>query len=151
MNTPKLRFKDFSDELREFKLEDISEVSRGKFTPRPRNDPRYFLNGTTPFLQTGDIVKAPLYIEKYSQFLNEEGVKVSKIFNADTVFVTIAANIGDVAIAKETVACTDSVVAIVPREDIVDFLWLKYFLDTKKNELNSKATQNAQKTSTFKF
>jgi type I restriction enzyme, S subunit len=145
MNTPKLRFKNFSEELREVHLEDLGDVSRGKFTPRPRNDPRYFLNGTTPFIQTGDIVKAPLYIEKYSQFLNEEGVKVSKIFNAGTVFVTIAANIGDVAIAKESVACTDSVVGISPDKDKAISLWLKYYLDAKKSELDSKATQNAQK------
>ena len=84
-------------------------------------------------------------MEKYTQFLNEEGLAVSKQFPACTVFITIAANIGDTAIAKEPVACTDSVVAIKTYSNKADPFWLKYFLDTRKGELDSKATQNAQK------
>jgi type I restriction enzyme S subunit len=145
MNIPKLRFAEFSEEYKEFRLEDIGEVARGRFTPRPRNDPRFFKGGTIPFIQTGDIVRAPLYVEQYTQFINDEGVKVSKIFPVDTVFVTIAANIGDVAIAKEAVACTDSVVGICPNREKINSVWLKYFLDTRKSELDSKASQNAQK------
>ena len=145
MTAPKLRFKSFHHQYQECELATLGEIQRGRFTPRPRNDPKYFIGGNIPFVQTGDIVNAPLYVEKYTQFLNEEGLAVSKQFPACTVFITIAANIGDTAIAKEPVACTDSVVAIKTYSNKADPFWLKYFLDTRKSELDSKATHNAQK------
>lgn len=147
-NVPKLRFKD--DNGRDFPawrdtpLEKLASVERGKFTVRPRNDPKYF-GGKTPFIQTGDIVASGLYLKKYSQTLNEDGLKVSKLFPVNTILITIAANIGDTTITSFDVACTDSVVAIQPLKNIAVPVWIKYSLDTKKEELDSKATQNAQK------
>lgn len=81
-------------------LESVATVERGKFSARPRNDPRYFENGDIPFIQTGDVASATRYVERASQYLNSDGLKVSKKFPADTIFITIAANIGDVAIAR---------------------------------------------------
>jgi type I restriction enzyme, S subunit len=51
------------------KLKYATEVLRGKFTPRPRNDPRYY-DGIYPFVQTGNITSTSKYIESYSQTLN---------------------------------------------------------------------------------
>lgn len=115
MSVPKLRFKDengqdFPD-WEEKKLQDIANVERGKFSVRPRNNPIYF-GGSIPFVQTGDIVSSDLYLTKFSQTLNEDGLKVSKLFPKETILVTIAANIGDTTITSFEVACTDSVVAI---------------------------------------
>lgn len=144
MNMPRLRFKGFSGEWLVKTLDELALVERGKFSVRPRNDPRYF-GGTIPFVQTGDIVFAGLYLTRFSQTLNEEGLKVSRLFPANTILITIAANIGDTTITKFDVACTDSVVAIQPYDKKANAVWLKLTLDTKKDELNSKATQNAQK------
>jgi restriction endonuclease S subunit len=41
-------------ELPTVKLGDVAKLERGRFTPRPRNDPSYF-DGEYPFIQTGDI------------------------------------------------------------------------------------------------
>lgn len=146
MSVPKLRFKDengqdFPD-LEVKKLEEIANVERGKFSVRPRNDPKYF-GGNIPFVQTGDIVSSDLYLTKFSQTLNEDGLKVSRLFPKDTILVTIAANIGDTTITSFEVACTDSVVAIQALQNCAVPVWLKYAIDTKKEELDSKATQNA--------
>ena len=46
---------------------------------------------------------------------------------------------------KFDVACTDSVVAIQPYDGKANPVWLKLSLDTKKDELDSQAMQNAQK------
>ncbi|TYQ31614.1 restriction endonuclease subunit S [Pseudanabaena sp. UWO310] len=148
MSVPKLRFKDengqdFPD-LEVKKLEEIANVERGKFSVRPRNDPKYF-GGNIPFVQTGDIVSSDLYLTKFSQTLNEDGLKVSRLFPKDTILVTIAANIGDTTITSFEVACTDSVVAIQALQNCAVPVWLKYAIDTKKEELDSKATQNAQR------
>ncbi|MER0216909.1 MAG: restriction endonuclease subunit S [Nitrosomonas sp.] len=148
MKVPKLRFRD--DDGREFPewkektLEEIASIERGKFSVRPRNDPRYF-GGNIPFAQTGDVVSSDLFLKKFNQTLNEEGLKVSKLFPKNTILITIAANIGNTAITNFEIACTDSIVAIQPFREQAIPVWLKYTLDTKKEELDSKATQNAQK------
>lgn len=125
-------------------LKDIAEVQRGKFSARPRNDPRYY-GGDIPFVQTGDIAAANTYLKDYSQTLNQEGLGVSKLFPEKTILITIAANIGDTAITTFDVACPDSLVAIQPHENTANVYWLKKVLETKKNDLDSQATQNAQK------
>lgn len=125
-------------------LESIASVERGKFSARPRNDPKYF-GGEIPFVQTGDVVNAHVYIESYSQTLNELGLTVSKTFPPETVLITIAANIGDVAITKFPLACPDSLVGIQANQDICNASWLFFFMQTQKSELDSRATKSAQK------
>lgn len=141
---PKLRFKEFINPWSEFLLGNLSNLSRGKFSVRPRNDPKYF-GGNMPFIQTGDIVKSELYVEQYTQTLNELGVTVSKVFPSGTIMITIAANIGDLAILKYPMACPDSLVGIEAKKNISNNLWLMYALSLKKDELDANATQNAQK------
>jgi len=125
-------------------LEDLSIVERGKFSARPRNDPRYF-GGEMPFVQTGDVTGSKTYLNSFTQTLNQDGIGVSKVFPKGTILITIAANIGDTAITSFDVACPDSVVAIQPYSTKADTYWLKNVLDTKKEDLDSQSTQNAQK------
>lgn len=124
------------------KLGDLATVERGKFSVRPRNDPAYY-GGNMPFVQTGDVSNSRVYLNNYSQSLNDKGILVSKVFQPDTILITIAANIGDTAITKFPVACPDSIVAIYGKD--VSVYWLNSALRVKKGELESCATQNAQK------
>lgn len=124
-------------------LEALATVERGKFSVRPRNDPRFF-GGPMPFIQTGDITAAGDYLDSHTQTLNELGVTVSRVFPAGTIMTTIAANIGDFTITTYPVACPDSVVGIEPREGINPF-WLYSVLSCFKVALDRAATQNAQK------
>lgn len=91
------------------KIKFITDVSRGLFNHRPRNDIRYY-DGEYPFIQTGDVTKACKYITTYTQTLNELGKSVSKEFKKGTLTMTIAANIGDVAILGFDAYFPDSVV-----------------------------------------
>jgi len=126
----------------EKRLGDVASIERGKFSARPRNDPQFY-GGDIPFVQTGDIVKASTFITQYSQTLNEKGLLVSKLFEPKTILISIAANIGDVAITNFPVACPDSLVAISASKEI-NYMWLYFQLSTRKAELQSFATQNAQ-------
>ncbi|MCZ8094419.1 MAG: restriction endonuclease subunit S [Acidovorax sp.] len=126
-------------------LEQVANVERGKFSVRPRNDPRYFEAGDIPFIQTGDIAAATRYVTKSSQFINEAGLTVSRLFPVGTIFITIAANIGDVAMAKLPMACPDSLVGILPSSAECDGMWLYYLLKNSKEYFDSQSTQNAQK------
>lgn len=99
------------------------ELLRGKFSHRPRNDPAFY-NGDYPFVQTGDVTSANKYIKTYSQTLNELGFSVSKMFPRKTLVMTIAANIGDVAILDFDACFPDSLVGLVPNHDTyLDFLY----------------------------
>lgn len=91
------------------KLKYITDVSRGLFNHRPRNDPRLY-DGKYPFIQTGDVARAKKYITTYSQTLNENGASVSKLFPKGTMTMTIAANVGDIAILGFDAYFPDSVV-----------------------------------------
>ena len=144
MTVPKLRFKEFGGGWTEVTLENLAEVERGKFSIRPRNDPRYF-GGAMPFVQTGDVTGSDIYLRGYSQTLNDDGIRVSKVFPADTILITIAANIGDTTITQYPIACPDSVVAIQPKKNVSNTIFLKNIIDLQKDYLDSQATQNAQK------
>lgn len=124
-------------------LEELAYVERGRFSARPRNDPKFY-GGDIPFIQTGDITSSSGYLTTYTQTLNTHGLRVSKLFPAGTIFVTIAANIGDVALSTFDAAAPDSVVAVAPRKR-VHREWLFQYLLTQKNVMERAATQNAQK------
>ena len=121
---------------------ELALIERGKFTARPRDDPKYY-GGSIPFIQTGDVTNSRGRITKYSQTLNSEGLKVSKLFPRGTLFFTIAANIGDVGVTTFDSACPDSLVAITPARRI-DKAWLAYELSRRKASFENIATQNAQ-------
>ncbi|AEM46400.1 restriction modification system DNA specificity domain-containing protein [Acidithiobacillus ferrivorans SS3] len=124
-------------------LEELASVQRGKFSARPRNDPRYY-GGDIPFIQTGDVANGAGRVRSYSQTLNTDGLSVSKLFPKGSLVVTIAANIGDVAKVEFDFACPDSLVVVQANED-VNSDWLQYSLESKKELLDSLAPQNAQK------
>mgnify|MGYP000464542321 CR=1 FL=1 len=125
-----------------FALADIAAIERGKFSARPRNDPKYY-GGEFPFIQTGDVTRSCGSISTFTQTLNREGLRVSRLFPEGTLFFTIAANIGDVGIAKFEAACPDSLVAIVPRSGVQKG-WLLYELARKKSDFESLASPGAQ-------
>lgn len=120
----------------------IANIERGKFSARPRNDPKYY-GGDIPFLQTGDIAKDHGIIRSFSQTLNDNGLKVSKVFPCGTLFFTIAANIGDVGVATFDAACPDSIVGIRTKQG-TEIRWLAYQLATKKGCFEQIATTTTQ-------
>ena len=124
------------------RLGDVAEVERGKFAHRPRNEPRFY-GGSIPFIQTGDVVRANGKINQHSQTLNKLGLSISRLFPAGTIIITIAANIGETAIASYPVAFPDSLVGVTPYG--IDTNFLEYFLRTQKLRLNQFAPESAQK------
>ena len=127
-------------DVRRVKL--AAQVLRGKFTHRPRNDPSLY-DGPYPFIQTGEVARAERAITSYRQTLNERGLAVSRTFPAGTLVMTIAANIGDVAVLDFEACFPDSVVGFVPRNGVErDFLY--YVFQAMKPELICEAPVNTQ-------
>jgi len=149
MNIPKLRFPEFGGEWEVKKLDDIAKIERGRFSPRPRNDPRFY-GGSIPFVQTSDVVKSNGRIRTYTQTLNHEGLKVSKLFPKGTILITIAANIGHTGILDEDMACPDSLIGIqCNHETSPEFL--NYYLSTQQKRMDNVASEAAQKNINIEF
>ena len=126
----------------ERRIKSFSQIIRGKFTHRPRNDERLY-DGEYPFIQTGEVSQADKYVYNYRQTLNEWGLSVSKEFPKGTLCLTIAANVGDVAILNFNACFPDSIVGIVPNEEVdLDFLY--YALKSLKAKFLSEATLTTQ-------
>lgn len=124
------------------KIKYTSKIYRGKFNHRPRNDPDYY-DGKYPFIQTGDVANSGMYISKYTQTLNEKGYSVSKEFPKGTLVMTIAANIGDIAILNFNACFPDSIVGFTPNK-FMDLKYMYYTYAIMKDEFMSTAIINTQ-------
>ncbi len=128
------------------RLDEISKLERGKFSPRPRNDPSYF-NGIYPFIQTGDISKSGNKLTTFNQTLNEQGKRVSKRFEKGTIVTAIVgATIGATAILEIEVYATDSIVGITAKKEFTtsNFLGftMKFWRPILLNNAPKAARQN---------
>ena len=125
------------------KLNEKSSIQRGRFSPRPRNDPQFY-NGDYPFVQTNDVVNSKGKITNYSQTLNEKGLKVSKLFPQGTILMTIAANIGFTGILTRDMTCPDSLVGIQCKKGLFNEFLNFYFIFNQKR-IDYLAEEAAQK------
>jgi type I restriction enzyme S subunit len=131
------------------KLSEIAKIERGKFSHRPRNEPRFY-GGEYPFVQTGDVSNCDGYVRSYTQTLNKDGLAISKMFPAGTILITIAANIGFTGILEFDSACPDSLIGITPNEN-VHTGFLNYYLITQQPAMDRLAPKNTQKNINIQF
>lgn len=124
------------------KLKYATDMMRGRFNHRPRNDPDYY-DGKYPFVQTGDVARATKYINSYSQTLNEKGYDVSREFPKGCICMAIAANVGDVAILNFDACFPDSVVGFNPTENTNEN-YLFYVLSAMKQHFIRNAIISTQ-------
>ena len=124
-------------------LSEAAQLERGRFSPRPRNDPQYY-NGIYPFVQTGDIANCDHRLSEYRQTLNEKGIKVSKSFPAGTILIAIVgATIGATAILQKEMYAPDSVIGITP-SDRYEPVFMEFLLRFWREELLRIAPESAR-------
>jgi len=80
-------------------LDELGTISRGRSRHRPR-DAAHLYGGDYPFIQTGDVKHAGLYLTNYGQTYSEAGLAQSKLWPEGTLCITIAANIADTSIVN---------------------------------------------------
>ena len=149
-NKPLLRFSAFFEsDWKESKLGNIANIERGRFSPRPRNDPQFY-GGNIPFAQTNDVASSNGYINSYSQTLNDKGLKVSKLFPEGTILMTIAANIGYCGVLSKPMACPDSLVGITCKEGYHN-QFLNFYLNREQPRIDYLAPRAAQKNINIEF
>lgn len=109
-------------------LDELGTVSRGRSRHRPR-DAAHLYGGPHPFVQTGDVKRAGLYLSDYSQTYSDEGLAQSKLWPTGTLCITIAANIADTSILAIDACFPDSVIGFIPDPEKSDARFIKYLFD----------------------
>ena len=127
------------------RLTDIGEISRGRSQHRPRGDKELYVNGKYPLVQTGDVASAEKYLTDFTTMYNEKGLEQSRMWPKGTLCITIAANIGDVAILDFDACFPDSVVGFLPYCNSIVSEYVYYLLQAFKPLMDAKSTKVAQK------
>ena len=125
------------------RLGEVVELNRGRFSIRPRNDPRYF-NGDYPFIQIGSLDEKGSLIYEAPQSLNEKGFSVSKMFPAGTIAIAIVGGtIGNLGVLAKEMCFTDSIVGIYPFKSWYNQKYILNFLKLKQPEIRYASYQMA--------
>lgn len=140
---PKLRFPEFNGEWKTKRLSEVSKIGRGKSKHRPR-DAEFLYGGEYPFIQTGDIRNADLFLTNYTQTYSEAGLKQSKLWDENTLCITIAANIAETTILQIKACFPDSIIGLIPNENDTTVLFVKYQFDKFKIEIQNLSQGVAQ-------
>ena len=123
-------------------LDELGFVSRGRSRHRPR-DAAHLYGGPHPFVQTGDVKHAGLYLNEYTQTYSEAGLEQSRMWPQGTLCITIAANIADTAILGIDACFPDSVIGFIPDESKADARFVKYLFDAMLKKRFKQFTQGA--------
>lgn len=128
------------------KLSELGEFARGKSKHRPRNDAKLFENGKYPLIQTGDVKAANFMITKHEQEYSDFGLQQSKLWDAGTLCITIAANIAETGILAYPMCFPDSVVGFnaYPTESSEEFMHyvFTFIRNSIQNSVNGSIQDN---------
>lgn len=131
--------------ISELTLDQLGHVARGRSRHRPR-DAAHLYGGPFPFIQTGDVKKANLYLTDFEQTYSEAGLAQSKLWPAGTLCITIAANIAETAILGIDACFPDSVIGFTADPEKADTRFVKYLFDgvlkTKYRSFTQGAAQD---------
>jgi type I restriction enzyme S subunit len=125
-------------------LDQIGQLDRGRSKHRPR-DAQFLYGGTYPFIQTGDVRKARQYLREHSQTYSEAGLKQSRLWAAETLCITIAANIAETAILSYPACFPDSVVGVLFEPSLISVRFVELFIRSTKTRMSAYAPATAQK------
>ena len=137
-----MRFPLFKDNWLNYNLTNLGKFNRGKSKHRPRDDEKLY-GGKYPFIQTGDIKRANLYINAFEQTYSDFGLNQSKLWKKGTLCITIAANIAETAILDMDACFPDSVIGW-ESNDLTTNIFIKYYFDFYKEKIKKLSVGGAQ-------
>ncbi|MFZ9180433.1 MAG: restriction endonuclease subunit S [Rickettsiales bacterium] len=139
-----LNFSKYTQHWQDKKLNELGSFQRGKSRHRPRNDPRLFLNGSYPLVQTGEIKEANLFIKNHKESYNDFGLAQSKLWPKNTLCITIAANIAETALLGYPMCFPDSVVGFNADPTESSEVFMHYLFTFIKRTIQNSATGSIQ-------
>lgn len=147
-NTPKIRFKNFSDEWEVRKLGEIANYRRGSF-PQPYGKSEWYDGEEAkPFIQVADITDSMNLVSDTKQKISKLAQPMSVFAEKGSVLVTLQGSIGRVAITQYG-AFVDRTVLIFEKYKIdIDNLFWAYIIKQKFIKEARKAPGGTIKTIT---
>ena len=127
----------------------VGKLDRGKSKHRPRNDPK-LLGGDYPLIQTGDVANCGGYIREYRSTYSEFGLSQSRMWDAGTLCITIAANIAKTGILAFDACFPDSVVGFI-NNNKSNIEYVKFWMSFLQKILEDSAPMAAQKNINLKI
>jgi type I restriction enzyme S subunit len=124
-------------------LGELGVLDRGRSRHRPRYAPHLY-GGKYPFIQTGDIKASGGKITRYTQTYSEAGLEQSRLWEAGTLCITIAANIAETAILTFPACFPDSVVGFIGNPDLVDTRYVEYTFRHLRSRIQGDASGSVQ-------
>ncbi|MGK9251819.1 restriction endonuclease subunit S [Paenibacillus humicus] len=116
------------------KLADICDIQSGGTPNRNNND--NWKNGTIPWLKISDLKTKHVF--RAEEFISEIGLNNSsaKLFEENTLLITIFATIGEVSILKFRATCNQAIAGInVKQPNIINIEYLYYYFKYYKTNL----------------
>ena len=130
------------------RLGEAGLFERGKSKHRPRNDETLFVDGSYPFVQTGDVAqskKTAYIIKSYAKCYNEKGLSQSRMWKTGTLCITIAANIAETGFLGLDACFPDSVVGFTPFCAKKISNYVRFYIEATKSNISHYAPATAQK------
>lgn len=136
---PKLRFSEFEGDWNELPISGIGEVIRGA-SPRPKGDRRYY-GGKIPRLMVEDVTRDGKYVTPRTDFLTEEGAKLSRPCEKGTLTIVCSGTVGIPSFLTIDACIHDGFLAVRNlNKKIVNEDFLYHQLTTLRNVFESSAT-----------
>lgn len=132
-----------SNSWREVKLSDLGEVARGRSRHRPRYA-EHLYGGKYPFIQTGDVKASEGRISSHEQTYSDAGLAQSRLWPADTMCITIAANIAETGILQYPACFPDSVIGFIADKNKADVYFIEYVFRKLRKDIQRQATGSVQ-------
>ncbi len=124
-------------------LAQLGDFGRGKSRHRPRDDARLY-GGTIPFIQTGVVANCGDFIDNFTQTYSDFGLAQSRLWPPGTLCITIAANIAKTGILKIAACFPDSIVGLIPDDEINPY-FVHMWMQTVQKRIEKYAPATAQK------
>ena len=124
-------------------LGELGVLDRGRSRHRPRYAPHLY-GGRYPFMQTGDIKSSGGKVTAFTQTYSEAGLAQSRLWEAGTLCITIAANIAETAILAFPSCFPDSVVGFIGNPSLVDTRYVEYTFRHLRSQIQGDASGSVQ-------
>lgn len=100
-NKPRIRFKGFTEDWEQRKLDDIAKIKTGGGTPKTAN-PEYW-SGNIPWIQSSDLVEGDIAHVNINKFINNNALKNSaaKLISRDSIALVTRVGVGKVAVINQ--------------------------------------------------
>mgnify|MGYP005749050419 CR=1 FL=1 len=133
----------FTGEWHKVRFESVAEMNSGG-TPKSSVDEYY--GGGIPWVSIADMTTHGKWISTTEKTLSKEGLENSsaKLYPKNTVLFAMYASIGECSIAEVELCSSQAILGIRPKQNVLDFQYLYFFMTSLKDRVKLMGQQGTQ-------